>query len=131
MGDLFAGAGQFKEAELNYQKAYRIAPQNAAIVANAANAALENHQVELAGTWVNRAQGAMNDDPRIMRERERYLFHMGKYHESAELGRKVLEKMPSDRNASVYLGYDLYNLGRYDDTLELVSKYENILPKEA
>lgn len=131
MGDLYAGAGQFKQAEANYQKAYKIAPQNAAIVANAANAALENHQVELAGTWVNRAQGAMNDDPRVMRERERYLFHTGKYHESAALGRKVLEKLPNDRNASVYLAYDLYNLGRYDDTLELVSKYERILPKEA
>jgi tetratricopeptide (TPR) repeat protein len=131
MGDLYAGAGQFKEAELNYQKAYKIAPQNPAVVANAANAALENHQVELAGTWVGRAQGVMNDDPRVMRERERYLFHMGKYHESAALGRKVLEKLPTDRNASVYLAYDLYNLGRYDDTLEVVSKYEKVLPKEA
>jgi tetratricopeptide (TPR) repeat protein len=131
MGDLYAGAGQFKQAELNYQKAYKIAPQNPAVIANAANAALENHQVELAGTWVNRAQGAMNDDPRVMRERERYLFHMGKYHESAALGRKVLEKLPKDRNASVYLAYDLYNLGRYDDTLELVSRYEKVLPREA
>src|SRR5579884_819260 len=39
-------------------------------------------------------------------------------------------KMPADRNASVYLAYDLYNLGRYDDTLSLASRYENILPKE-
>jgi tetratricopeptide (TPR) repeat protein len=131
MGDLFAGAGQFKEANVNYEKAFKIAPQNAAVIANAANAALENHQVELAGNWVNRAQGAMNEDPRVMRERERYLFHVGKYHESAELGRRVLAKLPTDRNASVYLAYDLYNLGRYDATLELVSKYEKILPKEA
>jgi tetratricopeptide (TPR) repeat protein len=131
MGDLYAGAGQFKEADLNYQKAYKLAPQNPAVVANATNAALENHQVELAGTWVNCAQGSMNNDPRVMRERERYLFHMGKYRESAALGRKVLDKLPADRNASVYLGYDLYNLGRYDDTLELVSKYEIVLPKEA
>lgn len=131
MGDLFAGAGRFKEANENYERAYSIAPQNAAIVANAANAALENHQVALAGHWVDRAKGAMNDDPRVMRERERYLFHTGKYRESAQLGYKVLEKMPADRNASVYLGYDLYNMGRYDDTLELVSKYEMVLPKEA
>ncbi len=131
MGDLFAGAGEFKEADQNYEMAFKIAPKNPAVVANAANAALENHQIELAGRWVSRAQGAMNDDPRVMRERERYLFHIGKYLESARLGRSVLEKLPSDRNASVYLGYDLYNLGRYDDTLELVSKYEKVLPKEA
>ena len=131
LGDLYAGAGRFTEANQSYEKAYKIAPQNPAVVANAANAALENHQVQLAGQWVERAQGAMNNDPRVMRERARYLFHMGKYHESAELGRKVLEKLPADRNASVYLGYDLYNLGRYDDTLELVSKYEKVIPKEA
>src|SRR5205823_1821328 len=37
---------------------------------------------------------------------------------------------PKDRNASVYLGYSLYDLGRYDDVLELANKYESILPKE-
>ena len=131
LGDLYAGAGQFKEADASYETAYKIAPQNPAVVANAANAALENHQVQLAGHWVGRAQGSMNEDPRVMRERERYLFHVGKYHESAALGQKVLEKLPNDRNASVYLAYDYYNLGRYDDTLELVSKYEKVLPKEA
>ncbi len=131
MGDLYTGVGRFREADVNYQKAYKLAPQNPAVIANGANAALENHQVELAGEWVNRAKGAMNDNPLIMRERERYLFHVGKYRESAQLGRKVLEKMPTDRNASVYLAYDLYNLGQYDETLELASKYEKVLPKEA
>lgn len=131
LGDLYAGAGQFKEADASYETAYKLAPQNPAVVANAANAALENHQVQLAGHWVGRAQGSMNEDPRVMRERERYLFHMGKYPESAALGQEVLAKLPSDRNASVYLAYDYYNLGRYDDTLELVSKYEKVLPKEA
>ena len=131
MGDLFAGDHQFKQAFENYERAYKLAPQNPAVVANAANAALENHQVALAGNWVQRAHGAMNDDPRVMRERARYLFHMGKFNESAILARKTLDKLPSDRNASVYLAYDLYNLGRYDDTLELVSQYEKVLPKEA
>src|SRR5436305_1234900 len=74
--------------------------------------------------------GTMVDDPRVMRERERYLFHTGKYAESAALGRKVLQQLPKDRNASVYLGYALYNLGRYDDVLALASKYEEVLPKE-
>ena len=130
MGDLFASVGRYKEADVNYQKAYQIAPKNSSVVANATNSALEAHEVPLAGQWIARAVGNMNDDPRVMRERERYLFHTGKYHESADLGYKVLEKLPQDRNASVYLGYDLYNLGRYDDTLELVTKYEKVLPKE-
>jgi tetratricopeptide (TPR) repeat protein len=130
MGDLYAAVARYKEADLNYQKAYQIAPQNTSVVANATNAALEAHEVPLAGRWIARATGAMNGDPRVMRERERYLFHMGKFRESAELGRKVLQKMPNDRNASVYLGYDLYNLGQYDQTLELVTRYEKVLPKE-
>ena len=70
----------------NYQKAYKLAPQNPVIIANAANAAIEARQIKLAGLWVNRATGKMNDDPRVMRERERYLFHEGKYQESAQLG---------------------------------------------
>ena len=93
------------------------------IIANAANAAIEAQQIKLAGEWVNRATGKMNDDPRVMRERERYLFHEGKYAESAKLGYKVLQQLPKDRNASVYLAYDLYNLGRYDDALGIANKY--------
>ncbi len=80
--------------------------------------------------WVNRATGKMNDDPRVMRERERYLFHEGKYAESAKLGYQVLQQLPKDRNASVYLAYDLYNLGRYDDALAVANKYDSILPNE-
>lgn len=130
MGDLYANAGRYQEAELNYQKAYKIAPQNSTVVANATNAALEAHEVPLAGDWIARATGSMNDDPRVMRERERYLFHTGKYLESANLGQKVLQKLPTDRNASVYLAYDYYNLGRYDETLALVTRYEKLLPRE-
>src|SRR5204863_2468996 len=101
------------------------------VVANATNAAIEARKFDLAGLWIKRATGAMNDDSRVMRERERYLFHTGKYLESARLGYQVLQRLPKDRNASVYLGYALYNLGRYDDVLSLVSKYEEVLPKEA
>ena len=38
--------------------------------------------------------------------------------------------MPKDRNASVYLAYDLYNLGRYDEALAVADKYDSILPNE-
>jgi tetratricopeptide (TPR) repeat protein len=42
----------------------------------------------------------------------------------------VLEEIPNDRNASVYLAYDLYNLGRYDEVLRVAHQYEMALPKE-
>ena len=115
----------------NYQQAYKLAPENPLIIANAANAAIEAQQIKLAGEWVNRAKGKMNDDPRVMRERERYLFHEGNYAESAKLGYKVLQQLPKDRNASVYLAYDLYNLGRYDDALAVADKYDSVSAERA
>ena len=122
LGDLYTQTEEFERADANYQKAYKLAPQNPVIIANAANAAIEARQIKLAGEWVDRATGKMNDDPRVMRERERYLFHEGKYAESAKLGYKVLQQLPKDRNASVYLAYDLYNLGRYDDALAIANQ---------
>ncbi len=130
LGDLYTQTREFQLADDNYQKAYKLAPENPLIIANAANAAIEAQQIKLAGVWVNRAKGKMNDDPRVMRERERYLFHSGNYAESAKLGYQVLQKLPKDRNASVYLAYDLYNLGRYDDALAVADKYDSILPNE-
>jgi len=131
LGDMYTDARDFQRADSNYQSAYKRAPKNPIVVANAANAAIEARKFDLAKVWVDRATGSMNDDARVMRERERYLFHTGNYLESAKLGYKVLARLPKDRNASVYLGYDLYNLGRYDDVLSLSTKYEQVLPKEA
>jgi tetratricopeptide (TPR) repeat protein len=130
LGDLYVQVKQFGKAEDAYEKAYKLAPQNPVVISNAANAALENQQIKLASAWVNRADGKTGEDPRVMRERERVLFHEGKYQESADLGYKVLKELPNDRNASVYLAYDLYNLGRYDDVLRVVNKYQAALPKE-
>src|SRR3954470_20077730 len=130
LGDMYTDSREFSRADANYQLAWKRAPKNPTIVANGANAAIEARKFDLAKAWVDRATGTMVDDPRVMRERERYLFHTGKYAESAALGRRVLQQLPKDRNASVYLGYSLYDLGRYDDVLELANKYESILPKE-
>ena len=130
LGDLYTNLRQFAKAEANYQKAYKLAPTNPQIIAGASNAAIEAKNVDLAGEWVNRATGAMKNDPRIMRETERYLFFKGRYAESARLGEQAIQKLPRDRDAAVYLDYDLYNLGRYDEVLALSSRYETILPKE-
>jgi tetratricopeptide (TPR) repeat protein len=130
LGDLHTFTRDFPRAEQEYQHAYRLAPSNPVIVANAANAAIEAGQIPSAADWVGRAKGKMLDDPRVMRERERVLFHQGRFAESARLGQQVLQQLPKDRNASVYLAYDLYNLGRYDDVLSLSERYSGILPKE-
>lgn len=131
LGDMYTSLYKFDIAVDHYEKAYKLAPMNAAVVASGTNAAIEEHKFDLARTWASRAKGAMLDDPRVMRERMRVMFHSGDFRQSAQLGYKVLEKLPKDRNASVYLAYDLYNLGRYDDVLSLTSKYELVLPREA
>lgn len=130
LGDLFTSSRDFAHANDAYEEAFRRAPQNSLVVANAANAAIEAGQFNLAADWVGRATGAMLDDPRVMRERERVLLHQGKYAESARLGYQVLSAMPNDRDASVYLAYDLYNLGRYDESLALSTRYGQLLPRE-
>lgn len=130
LGDLYTQTKDFKRADENYRLAYQRAPQNPVIIANAASAAIASQQIKLAGEWVNRATGKMNDDPRVMRERERYLLHVGDYAESAKLGYKVLQLNPKDRDASVYLAYDLYNLGHFDEALQVADKYGAILPNE-
>lgn len=131
LGDLYTAMKDFPKAQASYEKANKLAPTNSQIVAGGSNAAIEAGQIDLAGQWVARATGAMKNDPRIMRETERYLFLKGRYAESARLGELAIVKLPRDRDAAVYLGYDYYNLGRYDEVLALVSRYESVLPKEA
>ncbi|HZU31024.1 MAG TPA: tetratricopeptide repeat protein [Candidatus Angelobacter sp.] len=130
LGDLYTATKEYPKAEASYEKANKLAPTNSQIVASGSNAAIEAGKVDLAGEWVNRATGSMKNDPRIMRETERYLFLKGRYAESAKLGEQAVLKLPHDRDAAVYLGYDYYNLGRYDEVLALASRYESTLPKE-
>ena len=128
LADVYAAKRDFPAALTNYEAAYKRSAHNPLIVAGGANAALEAHKLDLAKTWLDRAAGPMNDDPQVMRERERYLTWKGEYAESAKLGEKVLEKLPRDPQAPVYLAYDYYYLGRYREALDLATKYDAILP---
>jgi len=130
LGDLYTAGGNFRSAETNYESAYQHMPDNALIVAGGTNAALEAHKLDLAQRWLDRGKGKMNENPQLMRERERYLTFKGDYAESARLGFQVIEKLPKDREGIVYLAYDLYYLKRYDDAMALVNRYEPILPKD-
>lgn len=130
LGDMYTQLHRFDDALAQYDKGYLLNKENAAIIANASNAALEMHKIEVAKVWLDRSNPEMDADPRVMRERERYLFYKGDYSRSAQLGYTVLKQLPEDRNASVYLAYDLYNMGRRDDVLALASKYENVIAYE-
>ena len=130
MGDMYSSLRQFAKSQENYQKAYRIAPEHPLIIAGATNAALESHNLPLAKGWLDRANAQINQNPNVMREHERYLTWTGHYAESAELGWKVIEKLPKDTEGSVYLAYDLLYMGRYDDALQLVNRYEHILKND-
>jgi tetratricopeptide (TPR) repeat protein len=130
LGDLYTATRDYPKAQSSYEKAHALAPANTQIIASGSNAAIEAHEIDLAGKWIAMATGTMKNDPRIMRETERYLFFKSRYAESARVGELAIRKLPHDRDAAVYLAYDLYNLGRYDDVLSLVGRYEPLMPKE-
>ena len=130
LGDLYAARRQFAPAEVNYAKGYSLAPNNAMIVAGGMNAAIEAHNLKLAGVWVNRVSAGMEHQPYVLREKERYLSFEGRYRESADVGEEAIKLIPGDRDVVVYLGYDLLHLERYDELLRLSTKYLSILPKE-
>lgn len=130
LGDLHTATRDFKEAETNYEAAYQRNPKNPLIVAGGANASLEAHNLDLTKRWLDRASGPMNENPHVMRERQRYLTWKGEYEEAARLGSEVLKQMPRDREAPVYLAYDLYYLGRFQEALEVATRYDSILPND-
>ena len=130
LGDLRTQIREFPEAQTNYEKAYELARDNPLIVARGMNAALEAHQMPLAKRWLDRTSEAERANPEVMREHERYLTLTGNYQESAILGYKVIEKLPRDPEAPVYLAYDLLFMNRYDDAMAIVKRFEPTLPRD-
>ena len=130
LGDLYTARRAFAKAEDSYSRGYALAPQRALIMAGGMNSAIEAHNLSLAGTWLSRVTNDMEQEPQILREKERYLSFKGQYQESAEVGKEAIKVLPRDRDVVVYLGYDLLHLEKYDELLALTTKYDNILPKE-
>ena len=130
MGDMYSEARDFSQAEANYDKAYRLAPENPLIIAGAMNAALESHKTPLAKRWLDRANEAQRSNPQVMREHERYLTITGNYTESAKLGYEVIQQLPTDLEAPVYLAYDLLFMNRYNDAMAIAQRFQPILPKD-
>jgi len=131
MGDMYTADRRFADANAAYEKGWKLAPTNPLLVAGGANVGIEWHKFDLSKKWLDRANAEMNQNPYMLRERERYLTWVGEYAESAKIAQQAIKLLPKDRDVVVYLGYDLLHLGRYDDLLELTSKYEKLLPKDA
>ncbi|HWG21655.1 MAG TPA: tetratricopeptide repeat protein [Terracidiphilus sp.] len=130
LGDLETSRRQFPAAQANYSKAYALSPNHGAIVAGGMNAATEAHNVNLAGEWAGRVTEAMNREPDILRERERYLSFKGDYQQSAAVGEQAIQVLPHDRDVVVYLGYDLLHMEKWDDLLKLANENSPRFPKE-
>jgi len=130
LGDLYTSERSFSKAQAAYAKGYELAPKQPLIVAGGLNAAVEGHDMNVGGQWESRVTDDMTVEPEVLREEERYLSFKGDYTQSAALGQRAIQALPTDRDVVVYLGYDLLHLGRYDDLLELTSKYNNVLAKE-
>ena len=131
LGDLFTARREFAKAQASYSKAHELDPQNALVVAGGINAGIEAHDLPLAGQWLSRVTESMKDEPKVLRETERYLRLSGKYQASEEVALKAIKALPDDREVVVYLGYDLLLLRKDDELLALTAKYWNVLPKEA
>ena len=130
LGDMYAARRDFPKAEAAYRKGYDLAPHNSLIVAGGMNAAIEAQHLPMAAEWVSRATNEMQQEPHLMREKERFLSFKGEYQKSADVGREAIKKLPADRDVVVYLAYDLLYLERYDELLQLTSQYDAVLPKE-
>jgi|HubBroStandDraft_6_1064221.scaffolds.fasta_scaffold01779_3 tetratricopeptide (TPR) repeat protein len=130
LGDMYASRRDFPKAAAAYIKGYELAPSNSLIVAGGMNSAIETHQLPMAGVWLSRATREMQQEPHLMREKERYLSFKGEYQQSADIGREVIKKLSMDRDVVVYLAYDLLYLQQYDALLQLTSQYDSVLPKE-
>jgi tetratricopeptide (TPR) repeat protein len=101
LGDLFTARREFTKAQASYSKGYELDPQDALLVAGGINAGIEAHNLPLAGQWLSRVTESMNDDPKVLRETERYLRLTGKYQESEDVAQKAIKALPDDREVVV------------------------------
>jgi tetratricopeptide (TPR) repeat protein len=130
LGDLYTARHRFKQAQTAYAKAFELAPKNALVIAGGMNAAIEAHDLALAGKWYGRSTPEMASEPQVLREQERYLSFRGDYEQSAKIGGQALKVLPHDRDVIVYLGYDLLHMEKWDELLALTQQNMDVLPKE-
>ena len=131
LGDMYTAQHEFAKAEASYRKAFSLAPKNALIIAGGMNAAIEAQKLRLAGQWLERASNEMQQQPQVLKQRERYLRLQGHYQESADVGRQAIKALPKDRDVVVYLGYDYLELQQYSELSKLTSEYYSTFPQDS
>jgi len=131
LGDLYTARREFKKAQDSYARGYAVAPRIALLVAGGMDAAIESHNLPLAGVWLHRSTEKMASVPQIMREKERYFSFMGDSRQSASIGREAIKVLPNDREVVIYYGYDLLHLEQWGELEALTTKYKGLFPKEA
>ena len=131
LGDMYTAHHEYAKAESSYRKAFSLAPKNSLIIAGGMNAAIEAQKLDLAGRWLERASNDMQQQPRVLKQRERYLRLQGHYQESADIGRQAIKALPKDRDVVVYLGYDYLQLQQYNQLANLTSEYYNTFPQDS
>jgi tetratricopeptide (TPR) repeat protein len=130
LGDMYTDNHEYKKAEVAYAQGHKLAPQNSMVVAGGMNAAIESHDLPLAGVWQKRVTDKMTGVPQVLREEERYFSFTGDNRRSADLGRQAIKLIPHDREVVVYLGYDLLHLEQYDELQTLTTTYMDVFPTE-
>jgi tetratricopeptide (TPR) repeat protein len=130
LGDLYTSRKDFTRAQSSYRKAYDLSPKNSLIVSGGMNAGIEAHTYPVATEWLQRVTPAMQHEPYVLRETERYYSLIKEYQKSLDVGQEAITKLPKDRDVVVYLGYDMLRLEKYDELQALAAQYENVLPKE-
>ena len=131
LGDMYTAHREFAQAEASYRKAISLAPKNALIVAGGMNAAIEAQKLDLAGQWLQLASNQMQQQPQVLKQRERYLRLQGHYQESIDVGQLAMKALPKDRDVVVYLGYDYLQLQQYDQLAKLTTQYFNTFPQDS
>ena len=111
LGDMHTEEHEYKKAEEDYSHGYKLAPQHAMIVAGGMNAAIESHDLPLAGAWQRRVTEKMAGTPQILREQERYFSFTGDSQRSADLGRLAIKLIPHDREGRSVPGLRSPSLG--------------------
>jgi tetratricopeptide (TPR) repeat protein len=130
LGDLYTARHDFAKAQTAYATGYARAPKVSLIVAGGMGAAIESHDLTLAGEWQRRVTEKMAMVPQVLREEERYFSFTGDNKKSAELGHEAIKLMPRDRDVVIYLGYDLLHLEQWEDLQALTAQYKDLFPKE-
>jgi tetratricopeptide (TPR) repeat protein len=130
LGDIYTSRQQYRKAGDFYSKGYDVAPKNTAVVAGGMNAAIEEHDLALAATWVHRVTPDMQSAPQVLAQKERYYNFTGDVKQSEQLGEEAIRVLPRDRDVVVYLGYDLLAEEKYDQLLNLMKQNLDVFPKE-